>query len=1117
MLPAYRLQFNNGGGTLVDFKVVRKHTEVDPTDRSSTAIGLPNTTTDGTADINTATGVPSVNFPVAKSGTGIFHGKFYINWEDSEQGGDFDQDMWGTLDYVVNTRVSPAKVTITTKAVAQSTANAQLFGFIVSGTTQNGFHAYSGILGANFTDASGVLGCTNCRALSEIGGQRGAQSHTFTVSNSTTADLLEDPLYYAAKWGGFTDEDGNKKPNLDKEWDIRDATGAKVTGGDGVPDNFFFVSNPAALEAALTTVFDIIIERIASGSAAAVVSNNQEGVGAVFQAVYDPFKSDKTAAGNKAEWIGTLTGLFVDTFGLLREDTDHDGVLDGYTTDTVVQIFFDTVDRRAKMRRIASTEDDFLEVVSFAGTVLELSELNTVWNAREGLSDLNAGTIQNQRIYATKISSSAGGGRHILTWIDGDLDNIVDSGETLDFDAATLGTSNRWRWLDESTLTTAQRLINWVRGQEFTTLRNRTVDYDNDDVGGVAEMPSGQPEVMRLGDIVDSSPISVAAPADAYDRLSQDQSYRAFRTQYRNRRQVVYVGANDGMIHAFNAGFFSDTDRDSDDKPIRQFKLSLGSAVAHPLGAELWAYVPKNLLPHLQWSARTDYTHVFTMDQTPRIFDAKIFANDSVHPGGWGTVLVQGMRLGGGSDATKISIDVNADGAIATNGAETTKSAYVILDITDPEKPPVVLAELKPDTLNLTTSLPTVVPMGDPIEPGSSSSVSTPNDWYLVFGSGPTDIGTGASTQQGRLFAYDLTKLASGSALTTIDDARVTTGPFSSGFALLNENNTFVGDAVVPDFDLDMKSDAIYFGSVGNATGNVGSLWRLSVGEKPSPADWGAPFKLLATNQPFQAQPSVTVDSRLRTWVIAGTGRAMVVGDKLSTTQQNLYGIIDPNPLTGTGFASAATAVVGSSLINVTNARVRVDGALDLDGDGATDTSFKALQSTVLAAGGWKRNYDVFTAPNPSERSPNRSTLFDGLVLNASFTPGINQCTSQGTSRLFVVAFETGTALPDANIGTQGSFCGSTCPEGTVREAVPYVDLGIGMASTPAIHFGPVAGGDAAAINGALDSSGTTTATAGGGTVFDLTDTGQQNARNLKDRGGITDGEISWREYRGAQ
>jgi type IV pilus assembly protein PilY1 len=314
-----------------------------------------------------------------------------------------------------------------------------------------------------------------------------------------------------------------------------------------------------------------------------------------------------------------------------------------------------------------------------------------------------------------------------------------------------------------------------------------------------------------------------------------------------------------------------------------------------------------------------------------------------------------------------------------------------------------------------------------------------------------------------------------------------------------------------------MKSEAIYFGTVGNATGNVGSLWRMTVAEKPDPADWGTPFKLLAANQPFQAQPSVTIDNHLRTWVIAGTGRALIAADKSSTSQQTLYGIIDPNPLIGSTAVSSATAVSVSGLTDVTNAHVRINGDVDLNGDGAIDTTFNALSNTVVTTGGWKRNYQIFTSPNPSERSPNRSTLFDGLILNAAFTPSLNQCTSQGTSRLYVLAFETGTPLPDANIGSQAAFCGTSCPVGTVKEAVPYIDLGIGMASTPAIHFGPVASGDAAALNGSVDSSGTTTATAGGGTVFDLTDTGQNNARNLKDRGGITDGEISWREYRSTQ
>ena len=1104
ILPAYRLVFNNGGGTLVDFKVVRKHTEVDPTDRASP--GLPNTTPNGTADISAA-GVPSVNFPVAKTGTGIFHGKFYVNWEDSEEGGDFDQDMWGTFDYVVNTNVNPVKVTVTTKAVAQSTGNGQLFGFIISGTTQDGFHAYSGIQGGNFADASGVPGCVNCRALSEAGGQRGPQSHTFTASNATSADLLENPMFYAAKWGGFQDSNGDKKPFLKKEWDVRDAhgrvtadgNGDSLPDGDGVPDNYFFVSNPAALEDALTAVFDIIIERVSSGTAAAVVASNQEGVGAVFQAVFDPIKSDSTAAQNKVEWIGTLTALFIDTAGLLREDGNQDGAVGNYDTDKVVQIFFDAIDRRAKFRRLSSSDPDTFKNPT-ASASLELSELQNVWNARNRLADLDAGTIQNQRTYGKAFGSGPSAGRHILTWIDngpsGIADDLVaaDGSELVDFDTATLSTANRWRWLDEGTLATAQQLIEWVRGKEFATLRNRTVDYAGDNGSGVAQMPSGQPEVMRLGDIADSSPISVAAPREGFDQLSLDLSYGEFRVHYRNRRQVVYVGANDGMIHAFNAGFFNNKEK--------KFKLSNSSETKHPLGAELWAYIPKNLLPHLQWSARTDYTHVFTMDQTPRIFDAKIFDADTDHPGGWGTVLVQGMRLGGGTDATKISIDVNQDGTVSPG--ETTKSAYVVLDITNPEVPPKLLAELKPDTLNLTTSAPTVVPISDPIQPGDASSTSNPNKWYLVFGSGPTNLGTGASTQKARLFAYDLTALAKGrSSLTSIEGARVTSGPFGAGFALLSENNTFVGDPVVPDFDFDMKAESIYFGTVGDAAGTAGSLWRLALGEEPSPSDWGTPYKLLATDQPFLAQPSITVDRRLRTWVIAGTGRALVTADKASTSQQTLYGVIDTKAQTGTGFANAPTSsqvINVSGLTDVSKSRVRSNGDVDVNGDGSIDTTFDALVKTNVTNSGWKRKYSIFTPPNPAERSPNRSTLADGLLLNSAFTPSLNVCTSQGTSRLFVLGFETGTALPTSNIGT--TTCAS-CPTG-VTESAAYVDVGQGMASTPSVHLG-------------TSESDVNTSSFGKIHIKTTSTTAEVGEVNASDRGGTVDGEISWREYRRTQ
>lgn len=1062
ILPGYRLLLNpQGAGALVDFKVVRKHTEVNA------------------AQIN-AQGQPTVLFPTEQAGTGFFHGKFYINWEDSEQGGDYDQDLWGMLDYVVNTNVSPATITVTTDVIAESTVNGQLFGFVTSGTTEDGFHAYSGIENGDYTAEAhaGVPRCNNCN----VGDA--PVSHTFTVSNAPAAGLLENPLYYAAKWGGFNDTDDDDTPNLQKEWDVRDQNGAFVgdldgdgtPDGDGVPDNFFFVSNPAALEDSLSAVFDIIIERVSSGTAAAVVANDQEGIGAVFQALYDPIKSDSTVGQNEVQWIGTLHALWVDPQGLIREDNDQDGKLDGYNVDKVVEIFFDDVDRRSKIRRFASSDPLNFDPVDLNPAPLELTELQTIWNARERLSDLDNATIENQRAYDTVIGPGANAGRHILTWVDDDFNNIVDvsGSETVSFDTTTFGLSNRHRWLDDDDTAVTDNLINWIRGKEIAGLRERIVDYDNDNAGGAAtHSPSGNPEVMRLGDIIHSTPIPVATPIEAFDLLSLDTSYADFRQKYINRRQVVYIGGNDGMIHAFNGGFF--------DAVSKEFKLSLSGEAPHPLGTELWAYIPKNLLPYLQFLARPDYSHVYYMDQTARVFDAKIFTPSTTHVNGWGTVLVMGMRFGGGNDTTAISLDIDND---ATTDA-TMKSALVILDITDPESPPEVLAELSPPGLNFTTSFPQVVIVGDPIEPGSVSTTSSPNKWYLVFGSGPTELGTAESTQRGRLYAYDLGDLAAGrSGLTSLDQAKVTSGPFAGGFAEVNENNTFIGDPVILDGDIDMVAESIYFGTVGDFNANDGSIWRINLPandtDAADPGNWSSLTQILNPNKPFVSQPSITLDKKFRTWVLAGTGRLFVNTDKTSTNQQTLYGFLDP----------ATPPVNIASLVDVTNAEVRTNGDVDIDDDGTVDTTFEGLQAQVDTAGGWKRNYTT-NSPDPSQRSINRSTLIDGVLFNTAFTPSTDLCTSEGTSILLGLAFDTGTALPSPIFG---EIPCAGCPTG-VSESKPYVDLGAGLASTPSIHIGN------------QDIPGKVT-------VITQKSTGAIDTTEATTLGGIANGEISWREYR---
>ena len=1081
ILPAYRLLTNDGGGTLVDFKVVQPTTEISRED--------------GVAPEDKTWAIP-------QSGTGVYAASAMVQWEDSEQGGDFDKDMWGVISYRVDTTTSPAEVTVRTNAVEAATANPQLFGFVISGTTQDGFHAYSGIFNANFSDPlTGLPGCANCNAVVQnnatgTSGQRGPRQHTFTVGDTGGA-LLPDPLFLAAKYGGFeVDINDNGLPDLTEEFDSRDVTGRKVAGGDGIPDNFFFVNNPAALEERLRTVFNQVIERVASGTAASVVANEEKGTGATFQALYDPVKSD---GDNEVRWIGTLHAIFVDEKSFLREDSNDNDILDDYQTDKVIEIFYDDDPnvRRSRLRRFESSSASEFEQSS--AEEFELGELNPIWNAREELSATAAvSDLTAQRTYDT----SARSGRFIFTWLDLDRDGLVDEaidvqsadtvGEIVELTDAVIDNSN-FHWLDVRDGTTmddveADKLVNWIRGEEQPGYRNRVVDYDGD----------GSTEQLLLGDIVNSTPTVVGTPQEDYDLASQDASYALFRQQYRDRRNVVYVGANDGMIHAFNGGFFN--------AQTNAFETSISGRTSHPLGSELWAYVPKNLLGHLQWLAREDYNHVYYADLKPVVFDAKIFPSDSTHPGGWGTVLVAGMRLGGGSDASGITLDTAGDGITDPPGADDvkTKSAYVIMDVTDPEEPPKLIAEIAPPGLDFTTSSPVAVPVGEALP---TSNTTPPNKWYLMFGSGPDNLATVSSSKTARLFAYDLEELVDG------NDGVVESGPFDGdgisgngiGYADTGEADTFVGELSVAEQDVDMKSEVVYFGTVGavfdplDTSANRGSLYRLNINEDDSPSGWDDPFVLLDVEQPFATRAAITIDEQFRTWIIAGTGRLFTNADKASTEAQTLYGFIDQYSIPGNpGFdpgAASPAPLDHTAFEDTTDAITLTNGAVDLNGNGTQETTYDAYAADVAAAGGWKFDYrDAVGTDVPAERQVTNPTLSFGIATVTLFTPSTELCGSEGESRLLGRAFNSGLVLPSGIFGTDTCAESLNCPDG-VSEAIGSIDLGAGLASSPSIHIG-------------------TQEVPGQVTVFVQGSTGEIDREQAMTMGGVRNGEISWQEFR---
>jgi type IV pilus assembly protein PilY1 len=154
----------------------------------------------------------------------------------------------------------------------------------------------------------------------------------------------------------------------------------------------------------------------------------------------------------------------------------------------------------------------------------------------------------------------------------------------------------------------SQRLA-WLRGDASNELRN----------GGAFRDRS----ISVLGDIVNSGPAYVKDQDHGYGStqsgLTEKSSYATFVASKATRLPMVYVGANDGMLHGFRA--------------------DAGSVDS---GKELFAYVPAGVYSKLSALTDSAYPHTFYVDGSPAVGDA-------YWSGAWRTVLVSGLGAGGRS------------------------------------------------------------------------------------------------------------------------------------------------------------------------------------------------------------------------------------------------------------------------------------------------------------------------------------------------------------------------------------------------------------------------------------------------------------------------------------
>jgi len=435
--------------------------------------------------------------------------------------------------------------------------------------------------------------------------------------------------------------------------------------------------------------------------------------------------------------------------------------------------------------------------------------IDPLWDAGQRLS---VSSPQQRTVYTAKSDGSGGWNREGFLSDNANLDPI-------DFG---------WNPGDIQKM---QNTINWVLGVD-------TLDEDNDGV-------TNESRKWKLGDIFHSTPLVVGHPSPTFSDIGylspHPSENTTFFEEYKDRKQLIFVGANDGMLHAFHGGTWSEQEE----------SYSLGT------GMEEWAFIPNNLLEDLK---SMPYQHGTYVDSSPKAVDYWVDANSDYEKqwSEWHTIVVTGQRG--------------------------THPYYFALDITNPDS--ATYPELKWEFTDLLAmggswSEPIFgrVKKKDTNNPDGSDYTE---QWVMFVGGGYKE-----NNQTGNsFFVVDLNtgdKIWEYTYQDNVYDHALMTYSIPSTVAAVDRDN-------------DGFTDTVFVGDLG------GQIWKFEMFEPGDDNDadgiydtWEGQlfFHTLDTSQTIFYPPSLVFDSSHRLWIYFGTGNRL--SPKLTTSQDRFYGIVDLN------------------------------------------------------------------------------------------------------------------------------------------------------------------------------------------------------------------------------
>lgn len=463
-----------------------------------------------------------------------------------------------------------------------------------------------------------------------------------------------------------------------------------------------------------------------------------------------------------------------------------------------------------------------------------------------------------------------------------------------------------------------------------------------------------------LGDIVHSAPLIIGPPSPSV----LGAGFAQFHASVSKRRSAVYVGANDGMLHAFDAA----------------------------TGAELFAYVPSALHPHLHKLSQPGYIHRPYVDASPG-------AGEALVGGQWRSVLVSGMGMG-------------ARGVFG-------------LDITDPSKFDRALWEFteKDDAaIGHVRGAPVIAKFKTGMKDGVAQY-----RYFAVVASGINNYAEDDSDNaaRGALFLLALDKPAS--------------DPWKRGrnyYKLVTPlSDPTKANALAPPAFALAPDGSVRFAYAGDLQGN---LWRFDFTGKPpwskavGPGSEGQPLFVArddaGNRQPIAHAARVVFAPGGGYLVLVATGKLLEHADldPAASLAQSFYAIHDsvakPAVPVGARSALAARTASGPGPYLISGDALRFDGA--------------------GARRGWYLDFPNWRADG--ERAAGTALLASGAVVFDSLAPGADACAPMVT-RTYTVDALTGLAYAGDGVSKPGQVTGEVVEQASVLSPPLLFDLGMAV------------------------------------------------------------------------